>query len=323
VTKKRGVILAIDVGGTFIKCALVNLDGSVHYADRLSTDAKAGGGAVVIRVLAAATMLNRAATIESLRPLAVGLAVPGIVDRAAGVVRSAANLGWSQVNIRRAMTEHMRLPVTLAQDVRAGAVAEARIGAGQGISSFLFVPIGTGIALAHVINGYAQAGAHCSAGEIGHLTVTPRGPRCGCGRRGCLEAIASASALARRYRTRTKRDVTAADVVRLAREGDSVAGIVWTDAIAALATALTAAVAVADPARIVIGGGLAEAGEILLAPLTQAMESRLPHYSRPDISRAWLGDMAGCLGSALLALDDLHPTYASRSEPLSHLARLQ
>src|SRR5207245_1934226 len=131
---------------------------------------------------------------------AAGVAVPGIVDAERGVAVYAANLGWSDVPMRALLSERLDgVPVALGHDVRTGGLAEGRIGAGKGSDRFLFVPLGTGIAGAIGINGTVEAGAHGFAGEIGHVVVRPGGIPCPCGQRGCLERMASASAVSQAW----------------------------------------------------------------------------------------------------------------------------
>jgi glucokinase len=170
----------------------------------------------------------------------------------------------------------------------------------------LFIAIGTGIAAAHVVDGKAFAGAHGAAGEVGHVIVRPGGPPCGCGARGCLESVASASAVGRRYVALSGiAGVTASDVVARAAAGEELATTVWTEAVEAFADGLLTAQALYDAGIVVLGGGLAEAGEALLAPLRVALDARITFHRMPRIVRAALGDNAGCLGAALLALDSL------------------
>jgi glucokinase len=172
----------------------------------------------------------------------------------------------------------------------------------------LFVAIGTGIAAAHVVAGTGQAGAHGAAGELGHVVVRPGGTPCGCGARGCLEAEASARAIGRRYAELAGApDATALDVVTRAAEGDPVAAAVWQEAVEALADGLVTAQALYDVSLLVLGGGLAEAGDALLTPLRSEFRKRITFHRVPDIVRAGLGDNAGCQGAALLALDQLTP----------------
>ncbi|MEV5974877.1 ROK family protein [Streptomyces sp. NPDC051921] len=296
-----GTVVSLDVGGTYIKGGVLT-DGStaLTHTERWDTRADRGPEAVLETVLTCAEQLVE----RHPDAAAAGIAVPGIVDEESGLAVMAANLGWRGVPVQDWLAEHLALPVAFGHDVRAGGLAEAREGAGRGCADFLFVPVGTGIAAAVVSRGRALTGAHGGAGELGHVTVRPGGDRCRCGGRGCLETVASAAAVARRYTRATGRHgITAQDVQRRADSGDAVAAGIWAEAIEALADALTVAVTLYDPERIVIGGGLAGAGEAWLTRLREALGQRLTFQAVPEIREALLGDRAGCVGAALLARD--------------------
>ncbi|MER7588115.1 ROK family protein [Micromonospora sp. NPDC127501] len=301
------VVVALDVGGTGMKCALVRSDGVVVRTERHPTDAARGPAAVVGTILEVAGGLADKARADGLTPIAVGIAVPGVVDEARGVAVWSANVGFRDLPLRELTVQRLGLPTALGHDVRAGGLAEARLGAGRGTGHVLFVAIGTGIAAAHVVDGTAVVGAHGAAGEIGHILVRPDGPRCGCGRPGCLEAIASAAAIGRRYAELVGESadvpVTAAEVAERAAAGEQLAGQVWQEAVEALADGLASGQALFDVATIVLGGGLAQAGDLLLTPLRAALHERMTFHREPHLVAAALGDEAGCLGAALLALD--------------------
>ncbi|NJC15926.1 glucokinase [Micromonospora profundi] len=299
------VVVALDVGGTGMKCALVRPDGVAVHTERHPTDAGRGPAAVVATILDVAEGLAAKARADGLTPVAAGVAVPGVVDEARGVAVWSANVGFRDVPLRDLVATRLGLPTALGHDVRVGGLAEARLGAGRGTGHVLFVAIGTGIAAAHVVDGVAATGAHGAAGEIGHILVRPDGPRCGCGRPGCLEAVASASAIGRRYAELAggSPEVTAAGVVERATAGEPLAGQVWREAVEALADGLATGQALFDVATIVLGGGLAQAGDRLLDPLRMALRERLTFHREPRLVVAALGDEAGCLGAALLALD--------------------
>ncbi|MBM7076633.1 ROK family protein [Micromonospora humida] len=299
------VVVALDVGGTGMKCALVRPDGSVLHAERHPTDAGRGPDAVVETVLAVAEGLADRARAAGSTPVACGVAVPGVVDEAAGVAVWSANVGFRDVPLRDLVGARLGLPAALGHDVRVGGIAEARLGAGRDARHVLFVAIGTGIAAAHVVAGSAAVGAHGAAGEIGHILVRPDGPRCGCGRPGCLEAVSSASAVARRYAELAGSAASAADVAGRAAAGEELAGRVWREAVEALADGLATGQALYDVDTMVIGGGLARAGGQLLDPLRAALRERMTFHREPRLVAAALGDEAGCLGAALLALDSL------------------
>ncbi|MFF9653546.1 ROK family protein [Streptomyces sp. NPDC014622] len=299
-------VIALDVGGTGMKAALVGTDGTLLHEARRATGRERGPDAVVESILAFAADL-RAHGEEHLgeSALAAGVAVPGIIDAENGIAVYASNLGWRDVPMRRLLGERLGgVPVALGHDVRTGGLAEGRIGAGKGTDRFLFLPLGTGIAGAIGIAGTIEAGAHGYAGEIGHIVVRPDGPECGCGQRGCLETLASASAVTRAWAAASGDPAAdAADCAKAVESGDPAAVEVWRDAVDALAAGLVTAVTLLDPRMLIIGGGLGEAGETLFTPLRAAVEERVTFQKLPHIVPAALGDTAGCLGAGLLAWD--------------------
>jgi glucokinase len=303
---RRTVVIALDVGGTGMKCALVRPDGRVHHSERHPTLAERGPEAVTAAILDIAAGLADRARADGFDPIAVGIAVPGVIDEENGIAVWSANVGFRNVPLRKLIFERLGLPAALGHDVRVGGIAEARLGAGVGERHVLFIAIGTGIAAAVVVDGAGYPGAHGAAGEVGHIVVRPGGTPCGCGAQGCLEAEASAKAIGRRYAELAgEPDATAFDVVTRAATGEELASTVWREAIEALADGLITAQALYDVSVLVLGGGLAEAGEALLGPLRAAFGQRVTFHREPRIVRAALGDNAGCLGSALLALDYL------------------
>lgn len=293
------LVCAIDIGGTAIKAALVDADGRVPHRASRPTDASSGE-AVIGAVLGAVDELRGAARDIGSEPDAIGLAVLGIVDEERGVAVTAANLPWRDLAVRELVARGTGLPTVLGHDVRAGGLAEARLGAGRAYRDFVFLPVGTGIAGAIVIDGKPYVGDG-RAGEIGHVLVAPRGRRCGCGARGCLETVASAAAIGRRYTALAGREADAEHVARAAIDGDPLAAQVWREAVAALATVLATYVSLLAPQAIIIGGGLSRAGALLLDPLRDSLAGRLTFQRMPELLLAELGDAAGTIGAAVLA----------------------
>jgi glucokinase len=291
-----------------MKCALVRPDGTVHHEERHPTLAARGPEAVTENIVAVAAGLAGQARADGLEPVAVGVAVPGVVDEENGVAVWSSNVGFRDVPVRSLLEERLGLPTALGHDVRVGGIAEARLGAGKGERHVLFAAIGTGIAAALVVNGVGYHGTHGAAGELGHIIVRPGGTPCPCGQNGCLEAIASARAIGARYAELSGcPGATAFDVVsRL--DSDETARRVWHEAIEALADGMITAQALFDVGVLVLGGGLAEAGATLLGPLAEQMRKRVTFHRMPKIVKAALGDTAGCKGAALLALDHLEKT---------------
>jgi glucokinase len=294
------VAIAVDIGGTRIKCALADPAGEITYSTSFPTGAERGPEAVAAAILEIASELAATARAQGSEPIAVGLAAPGVIDEANGVAVFSANLGFRQVPLRDLVATHTGLPAALGHDVRAAALAEARLGAGRSTRRMLFVAIGTGIAAGYAVDGIVDPGGHGASGEIGHIVVRtgPDARACGCGARGCLETYASAAAIARAYGVEG-----ASDVAKRVDEGDEKAVGVWREAVEALADGLLTGIALWDPRLIVLGGGLARAGDTLLEPLRAALERRRTFHQLPEVDVAELGNEAGCQGAALLALD--------------------
>ncbi|MFG2120895.1 ROK family protein [Streptomyces sp. NPDC048710] len=303
-------VIALDVGGTGMKAALVTDAGALLHRARRATDRERGPDAVVETILDFATELRAYGMEHYGEPAAAaGLAVPGIVDEEHGIAVYAANLGWRDVPLRALLADRLGVPVALGHDVRTGGLAEGRIGAGKGADRFLFVPLGTGIAGAIGVDGRVEAGAHGFAGEIGHVVVRPGGTPCPCGQRGCLERYASASAVSEAWAAACgDPEADAADCAKAVASGDPNAVRIWQEAVDALADGLVTALTLLDPRTLIIGGGLAEAGEVLFQPLRDAVRRRVTFQKLPSIVPAALGDTAGCLGAGLLARDLLDST---------------
>ncbi|MBR7825138.1 ROK family protein [Actinospica sp. MGRD01-02] len=298
----------VDVGGTSIKCVLTAPDGRIVAGLRSPTPRR--GADIGERLTDAIATCVATLSEQAPGPVsAVGLAVPGVVADADGLAMRSENLGWSDLPLRDMVAERLSLPTAFGHDVRVGGLAEARLGSGRTLRSVVFVPIGTGIAAALILDGRPySAGGY--AGEIGHTDVG-HGEPCVCGATGCLEAIASAAAIARRYTRRSGRPVAGAEeVVALAGAGDSSALTTWNEALDALAGALAWVASVLAPEAVILGGGLAEAGDALMTPVAERLTANLSFQRRPRLLRAALGDRAASLGSALLAHELLAETCA-------------
>lgn len=284
----ESTVLAVDVGGTTIKGARVDSCGR-HLA-RVTRRTGRGDDAVE-RVLDVCHELHDHST------LAATLAVPGIIDRANGMIRYSVNLGWTDVPIGQLAVDRLMVPTAVVHDVGAACRAEAAVGLGRGCADMLVVVIGTGIAAGIVTGGQHVVGATSSAGEIGHMIVRPGGERCPCGQRGCLEAYASAAAISRRYAEQGgTAEVSAADI---AASADPLAMLVWHDAVSALAKALATVTVALDPALIVIAGGLSRAGDALADPIRAELAKVLTWRPAPPIRLSAFTDNAGLAGAAL------------------------
>jgi glucokinase len=291
-------VLGVDVGGTSMKAALVAEGGEMTDIARTATPVEDGPDAVVARLRAFVRESARAAHGEL---AGAGLVVPGDVDGTSGIARYAANVGWRDVPLRDLVAADLGAPVVLEHDVRAAAVAERTVGAARGADDCLIVVIGTGIAAVSVVHGRQVTGATGRAGELGHIPVWPDGEVCACGQRGCLETYASAAALVRRYAAAGGTAAQTTQDVIARRDVDEIAAGVWHDAVTALGIALATVVLLDDPGRIVIGGGLSAAGEVLLAPVRAALAGRLTWREPAPLATSPLGERAGRYGAAVLA----------------------
>ncbi len=296
----REAVVGIDVGGTRIKSALVTPDGQVLAEAVRPTPEKVGDQ--LGEVAAKAVVELTARVDEAVDLLAVGVAVPGLVDDVTGIGVWSANLGWRDLDLRGGIAAHLDVPVAIGHDVRSGLLAEHRLGAAREADNVLFVPLGTGLASAILCRGQLVTGSLWT-GEIGHIVVVPDGPLCACGQRGCLEALSSAGAIGRRWSEATGLVGDAEEVARRAEAGEPEARRIWQEAIDALAIMVAPVVAAAGTELVLIGGGLVHAGDTLLEPLRTALTARLGGRDDVAVRAAALGDRAGSLGAATIALD--------------------
>jgi glucokinase len=310
-------VIGVDVGGTKVYGCLIDAAHPTQALAESRRDTPRGGDAVIDAIAAVVDDLRRAASPAS--PPGVGVGVPGLLDTD-GVLRLAPNLpGVSDLAVADRLGERLAMPVLVENDATAATWAEVCAGAAQGASDAVLVTLGTGIGAGVVMGGRLQRGAHGFAGEAGHVLVDPHGPPCPCGRRGCWERYASGSGLGRLGRDaaqggRADRVVALAGgdpeqvrgehVTAAGLEGDAGALAVIDEFGWWLAVGIANLVNVLDVGVVVVGGGLAEAGELLLAPARVAYEGLvLGHGHRPPVPivRATMGNHAGAIGSALLA----------------------
>jgi len=291
-------VLAIDIGGTTVKGSLVDETGRAHHLMSLTSR---GGEDTVNAVRSVLAQLAEQAAAAGLEAVAAGVVSPGIVDDATGRVSYASNLAWRDVDLRTPLEADLGLPVSIGHDVRAAGHAEALLGSARGVGDLVLVQLGTGISAALMTTQRIITGVGNAAGEVGHMPVYPRGERCSCGQRGCLEVYASGAGIARRYRSGGGGAAETAEQVATLLGVDPIADRVWSDATDALALAASTLTMALDPGLIVIGGGLARAGELLLTPVRVALADLLAWRSPPPIAASALGPIGGRVGAALAA----------------------
>jgi glucokinase len=296
-------VAALDVGGTSIKASLVSQELEVVATTTAPTPQKDSSGVQTARTIAQiVSELSKNQKIDAL-----GFAVPGALDEVNGISRWTGNLGWKDLPIREIVAKEVQIPVAFGHDVRVGALAELRNGAAKNFQQSIFIPIGTGIAAALIIDGKIRSSGGY-AGEIGHLNVGHDIP-CVCGLEGCLETISSAAAISREYQKRTGYSVSAKEILKRIRSDDH-AWQVWEQAIAYLAVALEDLITTLAPEAFIFGGGLSQAGAALIEPLEAIVLERLTFQRRPEFLIAHYGANAGSIGCAIMALDLLESSPA-------------
>lgn len=295
----QAAVIGVDVGGTSIKAGIVR-SGELMMSQSVPTPL--GAEPVVAAAAAVVTELISRAGDQQV-PRAAGVVVPGIVDERTGIAVRSENLHWRDAPLGRMLQDALEIPVAFGHDVRAGALAEHRALEGPPVEVMTFMPIGTGIAAATIIRGEMLTGGGL-AGEVGHAPIGSSAA-CSCGGLGCLEAVASARAIAARYSELSGVRVDSAAQV-ISRQGkDEHARAVWEDALEALAAALSWTAAVLAPEVVVLGGGLAKAEAALLDPLSQKLKQRLHVPRIPELRTARLGDRSALYGASLMA-EELH-----------------
>jgi glucokinase len=293
-------VLAIDVGGTFIKSAL--LDEDLKIIERAVDDtplSDSSGMDVAEKISEIYARYQESAPDKKIS--ALGFATPGACDENLGIVYWAGNLAWKNVPIRQLVSEKLNIPVAFGHDVRSALLAEVRAGGARDTENAIVIPIGTGIAAAFLISGEIQSNGGF-IGEIGHLNVG-HNRKCVCDRIGCLEAIASASAISNHYFELTNLRKNSAEILLASKNGDQIAQEVWSAAILGLTNALEALITILAPDKIVIGGGVSKAEEDLFTPLRTEIKKRLTFQKEPEILPAFFGSESGLMGTAILALD--------------------
>ncbi|MDQ6882727.1 MAG: ROK family protein [Candidatus Dormibacteraeota bacterium] len=302
--------IGIDLGGTQLRVGVADSRGRLLTILRRPTEARRGRQRVIERMIAAVQDVLIEAGVKSSRIRALGLSMPGPVDPAAGIVISPPNLpGFVNVPLNRILTKATGIPSFLHHDAHLAALGESLHGAARGATNVIYVTVSTGIGAGLILNGELYPGAHGIAGEVGHIVVQPGGPLCTCGNRGCVEAIASGTGIARAARERALlteastlhglESPTAADVVRAARAGDTLALSLLANAGEALGIGIGTLINLFNPELIVLGGSVINAGTILLAPMRRTIHASSWRASRRGlrIVRPALKGDAGLVGA--------------------------
>jgi glucokinase len=319
INESESVFIGIDLGGTTLKGALVSGVGEILQGIRIETERERSDR--LFEQIVGAVRSLREDRISGDRVAGVGLGIPGLVNRKTNRIEVMTNLpALAEVDLIGELERETGLPVALDNDANSAAYGELQAGAARGHREVFFVTLGTGIGSGLIMNGQIYRGAAGFAGEFGHMTIDPEGIECACGNIGCLETIASGPNIVRRtrerlYRDRTSslsrlaiprdRELTAEDIARAARDGDEMAQVMMERTGMFLGIAIAAVINLLNVEMVVMGGGVMEAGDLILKPTISETRRRAfpPSFSSCEIVIAQLGPQAGMIGAALMARD--------------------
>ncbi|MCR2821514.1 ROK family protein [Lederbergia panacisoli] len=308
------VIIGVDIGGTNTVIGMFDDDLSLIKKTSVpSKELSIKNPEQFIQSLA--LEINRFAAHQTI--ISVGVAVPGKVDGGLGIVELATNLSWENVELAKGLSDILQVPVRIEHDVRSYTIGEAMKGAGVGYDNIVCLTIGTGMAVGTIVNGQLIAGSDFLAGELGHDTVPGISNECACGKIGCLETVVSAPGISRLAAEKVSSNkgtllrlvegkITALDVYEASEKGDAAAKEIFDYVGNTLAQKLATVVYLLNPEVIIIGGGVAAAGDFLLNPIRKTLEVECPFYIADlNIKIGQLGDSAGLIGVAHLAKESI------------------
>jgi glucokinase len=313
----RDLILVLDLGGTQFRLALANRDGKLLSRYAAPTDAEESQQRLIQRISKAIRELT--SDIDLKQVLGMGVAAAGLVNPGTGVLLYSPNLPrLRNVPLKALLEQEIKAPVWLANDASLAALGEHRFGAGRGFSHLVYITVSTGIGGGVIIDNALFLGSQGFAAEIGHMVIDPDGPRCACGNVGCLEALASGSAIARMALEEISKGkastitglaghdlskVTAEMVARAARSGDPLASEIMERAGTSLGIGVVNLLHLFDPELVIIGGGVSRAGELILAPVRKVIAERaMPGFRQAKIVLSALGDDSGLYGAVAWVL---------------------
>ena len=287
------LVVGVDVGGTKIAGALMARDSSPRASATLPTPV-AGAGLID----AVVELVNGLRAQSDAAVAAVGVGLPSLIDAPTGRVRMSANIDLADIDVRAVLAERLGVPVAIDNDANVAALAEHRVGAGRGHDDVIMLTVGTGVGGGVIAGGRVFRGGRGTGAELGHIVVQADGPPCqrNCPNHGCLETMASGTAIAR------DAGMSAKEVVRLANAGDAAARAVLDRAGRYLGVGLASLANIFNPSAFLIGGGVGAAGDLLIAPAREEYRARaLPPNAEALVIPAALGPTAGAIGAGLLA----------------------
>ncbi|MDU4939686.1 MAG: ROK family protein [Clostridium sp.] len=307
-------VIGVDLGGTKISTAISTIEGNILANVVLPTKAEEGEVAVLGRIIQSIdeVIVGSSTSIDEVE--AIGIGSPGPLDAKKGIIITTPNLPFKDYNLVQPLKEKYNIPVYLDNDANAAAIGEYMFGAGKGKESIIYFTVSTGVGGGAVLDGKVYRGHTSNALEIGHTTVDPNGPRCNCGNLGCLEAMSSGTAIAKKGKEAVSTNVetslkkydtvTSYEVFKEAEAGDEVAKDIIDNALTYLGIGVANAIATFDPEMIIIGGGVSKAGDIVFDTVKKVVNKRCfkSMAESCEIVPAGLGSDAGVVGAVALAI---------------------
>lgn len=304
IREKAGPVrVGIDIGGTDTKIGLVDVNQQLLASTVIPTEAETGAEAVIKRIGEAVLALMEKEQIAMDQCIGVGVGVPGTVDRKAGMVLYSNNIRWEKVALAEQLSAYLPVPVQVANDADCAALGEAASGAARDYQDVVMLTLGTGVGGGIILDGKIYEGGRMGGCELGHMVIVENGEPCTCGRKGCLEAYASATALRKVSEKKLGKSMEPDKIFRMAEEGDEAAKEIVEDYIRKLGTGIVNIVNIFRPQALLLGGGIAAQGEVLLSPIREMVKTGCfggAHGELPEIRAAELGNRAGMIGAANL-----------------------
>ncbi|MCP3757373.1 ROK family protein [Streptomyces sp. NPDC056773] len=303
-----GIVIGVDFGHTHLRVAVGNLAHQVLAEESEPLDVDASWVDGFDRAEALVGRLVEGVGIGRDKVIGVGLGVPGPIDVESGTLGSTAILpGWAGINPRRELSQRLGVPVYVDNDANLGALGELVWGSGRGVKDLAYIKVASGVGAGLVINGQIYRGPGGTAGEIGHITLDESGPVCRCGNRGCLETFAAARYVLPLLQSSHGPELTMERVVELARDGDPGCRRVITDVGRHIGSGVASLCNLLNPSRVVLGGSLADAGELVLAPIRESVgRYAIPSAARQlSVLTGSLGGRAEVLGALALVLSEM------------------
>ena len=332
INPKRGLVAAVDMGATHVNIALADFSAKIIEETSFPFDIKQGPQVCLAEVRRILQELLDRYGISISEIMAVGVGVPGPVIKDAGMVMSPPIMpGWDRYPIRQTLEEAWGCPVSLNNDAELGALGEWAYGAGRGEKNLAFIKVASGIGAGLIINQQIYGGTTGSAGEIGHITIEENGPLCTCGNHGCMEAFAGGNAIAIQARKMVQtgkrtllsniplENITAREVAESARRGDLPSQEIIMRAGTFIGIAIAGVVNLFNPSAVIIGGGVAQAGDLLTTSIRQAVRDRSLHASEQSvhITTAMLGQRSSLIGATVQAINIAIHDATERKSPVS------